>query len=329
MMWIGHLRASTLQVFGAKRDCSSGRTNGYKSKKHILLVASILAQTDLPKPVLITVYSGIFDNDTSIFDEKTSVFFWRWFSACCEMSEVRLIGIPYRVAVVVQARMGSKRLRGKVLLPIRNKPLLTYLLESLLQCEGITDIIVATSSNACDDAIAAYCGQQHLVCYRGSELNVASRFYDLAVSHDWDAFVRISADSPLLDHRLIDQAMTLFANGPCDLVTNIFPRTFPRGQSIELMRTGAFLESYPSLHSADDLEHVTPFFYRNSGDYTIRNLALEVDASHLHMAVDTPHDMAVAKRVVERMQREHWTYSLKERMEFWTQEQERVGRQAA
>ena len=236
---------------------------------------------------------------------------------------------PLRVAVIVQARMGSKRLPGKVLLPIRSEPLIWYLLESVFQCELVSDIVVATSKNARDDAIASYCEQQNFMCFRGNELNVASRFYELVVSHRWDAFVRISADSPLLDHRLIDQAISMSASSPCDLVTNIFPRTYPRGQSIELLRTETFLKGYSQMFTVEDLEHVTPFFYCHASDYTIQNMASHVDGSHLHMAVDSQHDMVVAEKVIERMQRPHWTYSLKERIDFWVQSQQIVGRQAA
>lgn len=236
---------------------------------------------------------------------------------------------PFRPAVVVQARMGSARLPGKVLAPIGDRPMLAYLLENLRQCSEIADLIVATSTNSCDDPIADYCERQELVCYRGSESNVASRFYELATCHNWEAFFRINADSPLFDHRLLKRAITLFGQGSCDLVTNIYPRTFPRGQSVELLRTDAFIESYPCMDTDDDREHVTRHFYRNSEKFVIRNLTSEIDSSHLHMAVDTPGDLLVVKRVLTQMQRPHWSYSLEQRMTLWSQQQNIVKRQAA
>lgn len=236
---------------------------------------------------------------------------------------------PLRVAIIVQARMGSERLPGKVMVPIGNKPLIGHLLESLLHCKATSEIIVATTRDPLDDAIVAYCDQQDLVSYRGEESNVASRFYELAASHTWDAFVRVSADSPLLDHQLIDQAISLFGSGPFDLVTNIFPRTFPHGQSVELLRTETFLKDYSQMRTATELEHVTSFFYSHASDYAIHNLTSQENFSHLQMAVDFPQDLEVAKSVVGRMQRPIWTYSLKERIRFWEQEQRFMGRQAA
>jgi len=98
---------------------------------------------------------------------------------------------------------------------------------------------------------------------------------------------------------------------------------------VELLRTETFLKDYSQMHTATELEHVTPFFYNHASDYAIHNLTSQENFSQLQMAVDLPQDLEVAKSVVERMLRPIWTYSLKERIRFWEQEQRFVGRQAA
>jgi len=220
--------------------------------------------------------------------------------------------------------MGSKRVPGKVLAPIQGRPLIEYVVQSLQQSEAVGRLIIATSNLPCDNAIADYCDLNNVICYRGSEQNVAERFFELAQRYDWEAFFRVSADSPLLDHRLLDQAAELFDQQPCDFVTNIFPRTFPRGQSIELLRAKTFIESYPHFNDAEDLEHVTRFFYRNCDDYSIRNLRASMDWSHVHMAVDTPEDLRIAKKVLTNMRQSHTMFSLQQKVNLWVEGKDRM-----
>ena len=225
-----------------------------------------------------------------------------------------------RFGTIVQARMGSARVPGKVLKPIKGRPLLEYVVQSLQQSRVVGELVIATSEGASDDAIAEWCNLRRVTCYRGSEQNVASRFFHLAKAYAWDAFFRVSADSPLIDHRLMDQAATQFNKQRCDLVTNVYPRTFPKGQSIELLKTEVYLKSYSSFCDAEDLEHVTRFFYRNWGNYEIVNMRSPTDWSHIHMAVDTPADWQRAKKVLGNMRQAHTSLSLQQRVALWTEE---------
>ena len=141
------------------------------------------------------------------------------------------------IGAIVQARMSSMRLPGKSLRPLCGKPMLQYVLESLAQVDELAETIVATSSDPSDDPIAEFCDQFGSVCFRGSLDHVAERFLQTANARGLSAFVRVSGDSPLLDPRFVARAVDLFVESNADVVTNVFPRTYPPGMSVELVRT--------------------------------------------------------------------------------------------
>jgi spore coat polysaccharide biosynthesis protein SpsF len=221
-----------------------------------------------------------------------------------------------QVGVIIQARMGSKRCPGKVLRPILGKPLIQYLLESLTHCQRIADIAVATTCEPSDDAIAQFCRKLDVDCHRGSTNHVASRFAHVLHKKSWDGFVRLSADSPLLDHRLVDQAVDLFAQSGCDIVTNVFPRTYPHGQSVELVRADAFARGLAEMTSAADQEHVTPIFYRRCASYSIVNFRASQQLNHVRLVVDTHADLLHITSIVSLLNRAHWHYDAYELATF-------------
>jgi spore coat polysaccharide biosynthesis protein SpsF len=202
------------------------------------------------------------------------------------------------IAIIIQARMGSTRLPGKVLLSVRGKPLLQYLLERVRAANLELPIIIATSHESDDDSIASFCAKQTVDCYRGSCLDVASRFADVIDAYSLDAFVRLSGDSPLLDGDILRQAMEML-DGDVDLVTNIYPRSYPRGQSVEILRAECFKETLPRMNNESDREHVTSFFYRHAGEFRIQNLMHTTPLTTTTMAVDTPEDLERFQRLID------------------------------
>ena len=213
--------------------------------------------------------------------------------------------------VVIQARMGSKRLPGKVLRPICGKPLLEYLLERLDQCESI-QTVVATSTQSHDDPIAEYCRHRQVTCMRGSENDVADRFLCCAQQFGFDKFVRLSADSPLLDVTIVDRCVLRFSESRCELATNVMPRSFPKGQSAEVLRTSSLSRAYKMMHDAEDLEHVTKFFYKNTHLFHIENVESEVSYDGINLVVDTEQDMRQIDAMIRKMTKPHWEYGLDE-----------------
>ena len=216
------------------------------------------------------------------------------------------------LGAIVQARMGSTRFPGKVLCEINGKPLLQYLLESLFQCSDIDQVVVATSVESSDDPIVEFCHLLGVECYRGDLESVAGRFVELLESYKFDAFVRISGDSPLLDHRLVSRAASYFKSGEFDLVTNILQRTFPKGQSVEIIDSKVFQAAYPLMSTKNEKEHVTTYFYLHSERFKIHNFESGENFGHVQLSVDTSSDMQRFKTIVNSMDRPHWQYTFKD-----------------
>jgi spore coat polysaccharide biosynthesis protein SpsF (cytidylyltransferase family) len=193
---------------------------------------------------------------------------------------------------IVQARMSSSRFEGKMLQLLGGITLLERVMQRLQNSDQITDLVVATSEETSDDPIVALCKEKGYVFSRGSLHNVADRFIKIATTYKANAFIRISGDSPFIDPALIDKAVSIYNDmDNFDVVTNVFPRTFPKGQSVEIVRMSAMLNAYNKFHTSADYEHVTGFFYRNANQYIIKNMESGGTYSHLNMCVDTQEDM--------------------------------------
>jgi spore coat polysaccharide biosynthesis protein SpsF len=214
--------------------------------------------------------------------------------------------------IIVQARMSSRRLPGKVMREAMGKPLLAYLIERIARARRASGWLVATSKERDDDPIAAWCQRAKVEIYRGPLDNVAARFLGAARARQVRSFVRVSGDSPLLDPEILDRTIALFEGSDCDLATNVFPRSFPKGQSVEVVGTDALEQVVADSLDPDDLEHVTSFFYRHPDRFKIRNLPNSRDVSSVQLSVDSPEDFEAFQAVLTRMDRPHWTYGLDE-----------------
>jgi spore coat polysaccharide biosynthesis protein SpsF (cytidylyltransferase family) len=219
------------------------------------------------------------------------------------------------IGAVVQARTGSTRLPGKVLRSLRGQPLLVYVLERLERARRLDALVVATSTAAVDDAVAELCAAHGVACFRGPLDDVAARFVGAAAAHGLDAIVRVSGDSPLLDQALVDRGVELYGDD-VDLVTNVSPRTFPPGQSVEVVRTEALRAACAEMAEAEDREHVTRHLYAHPGRFRIRSFAAARDYGGLRLVVDTGEDFERVEAILGRMTRPHWDYGLDEVVEL-------------
>ena len=221
------------------------------------------------------------------------------------------------ILAIVQARVGSSRLPGKVLRDVAGKPLLQYVLERLRRCRELCGLMVATSTRAADDPIAELCESLCVDVYRGAETDVAGRFLGVLDARAPDAFVRISGDSPLLDPGLVDRAVVHYCGGAYDLVTNLMPRTYPRGQSVEVVSADVFRNCYAAMSRPEHFEHVTAWFYENEGRLRIANLRDSRDHSDVRLVVDTVDDLRTMARIIDRFTRPHWEYELDDIVEIY------------
>tara|TARA_B100000686_G_C16643735_1_gene891593 strand:+ start:542 stop:1219 length:678 start_codon:yes stop_codon:yes gene_type:complete len=196
--------------------------------------------------------------------------------------------------VIIQARMNSNRLPGKVLRELYGKPILGWAINRVRSASQIKRIIIATSDHESDDPIEDYCTSIGEVCYRGSLNNVANRFSEILKTEKAEAFVRISGDSPLIDPEIVDYATALYQHTNCDLVTNIMMRTFPKGQSVEVLNSKTFINVSYSMKELIDQEHVTTFYYKNLEKFRVVNFTSGEDAASIQLSVDTTEDLKMA-----------------------------------
>lgn len=214
------------------------------------------------------------------------------------------------ISIIIQARMTSQRLPGKVLRPLCGVPMLGHLLTSVCRC-GLP-VIVATSVEKSDDPLAEFCQQMDVLCVRGPLDDVAARFALAAEQSRSKAFVRISGDSPLLDHRLISRAVELYQQQNVDIVTNLLPRVFPKGQSVEVVGVEAFRKARVKMYLPRHLEHVTSYFYDHAQDFRIVSFQSGEPALDMQMSVDTQEDFCRAEAMINGLDKPLWQYTWKE-----------------
>ena len=210
-----------------------------------------------------------------------------------------------KTLIIVQARMTSTRLPGKVLLPLAGEPMLTRLIERLRRVRRADGIVVATTTNTSDDPIAALCALLGVPCHRGSEHDVLSRYADAARVHGADVVVRITSDCPLIDPALIDQVIATYEAGDSDYVSNMLPPTWPYGMAVEVFSAAALAQAHAEATQAAEREHVTPFLYWHPERYRLRNVASPVDLSQHRWTVDTPEDYALVGRLFDHLMPTH------------------------
>lgn len=233
------------------------------------------------------------------------------------------------VIAIIQARMASSRLPGKVLLDLGGKPMLEWVVERAGLAKTVDRIVVATTLDPSDDPVHEYCLQRGYLVERGSAYDVLDRYYQTARKHNAEIIIRITADCPLLDPELIDSAVNLLLqehqNPPFDFVANRLPppweRTYPVGLDIEVFRFEILELAWETATAKNQREHVTPYFYEGTPVVLLKpqappsvyssaitplgfHIALmhhAPDYGHLRWTVDTPEDLELVRAIVSRL----------------------------
>jgi spore coat polysaccharide biosynthesis protein SpsF len=225
-----------------------------------------------------------------------------------------------RVGILIQARMSSRRLPGKVLRPLAGKPVLGHVVDRCMRVEGADLVAVITSVEPSDDPVAAFAEDAGMGIFRGPLDDVAARFIGGAAAFETDAFVRVNADSPLLDPALLTRGIALFRGGGADLVSNVARRTFPTGLSVEVLDLARYETAYHDMN-AEEREHVTLHYYRHPKQFRIASFESERELGDRTLSVDTLEDFERIEKIVnalERPERDHdWeaTIVLAERLD--------------
>jgi spore coat polysaccharide biosynthesis protein SpsF len=203
------------------------------------------------------------------------------------------------INAIIQARMGSTRLPGKVLLKVCGKTMLEHLLDRLKRSRGLSAIVVATSTAPQDNAIEAEVQRLKVPCFRGSEDDVLARYAGAAQKFPADAYVRITADCPLFDAQLLDRMIDRFLEGGCDYLSNTLERTYPRGLDAEILTKPALEEANARAAKAYEREHVTPYIIEHSERFRRVSFKGEKDLSHHRWTLDTAEDLQLIRAVYE------------------------------
>lgn len=201
--------------------------------------------------------------------------------------------------IIIQARMQSTRLPGKVLRDILGQPLFFYLIERLKRVEGANRLVVATTTAEADREIISLCQEQGIEWFRGSEEDVLGRFAGAAAEFEAETVVRITADCPLIDPALIDRVIGFYQTNDFDYVSNVVQRTYPRGMDVEVFSAKALYEAADEAPEVHEREHVTPFLYEHPERFRIGSVTQELDQSKYRLTLDTAEDLELIKRLLE------------------------------
>jgi spore coat polysaccharide biosynthesis protein SpsF len=207
-----------------------------------------------------------------------------------------------KIVAVIQARISSERLPGKVLLDLAGEPMLVREVNRLARSKMLNEIVIATSINPEDEKIVDLCKERGWNCFRGDEDDVLDRFYQTALIHRADVIVRITADCPLIDPEVVDQVINEFINHQpeIDYVSNIAPkRTYPRGLDTEVFRFDVLERAWQEDKNPASREHVTPYIRERSDLFKTYGVICDQDYSHMRWTVDTPEDLAFVRLIFD------------------------------
>ncbi|MBI2896219.1 MAG: glycosyltransferase family protein [Deltaproteobacteria bacterium] len=202
-----------------------------------------------------------------------------------------------RNILIIQARMGSERLPGKVLLPLGDAHVLDYVVARARAVRGVTEVVVATSTLAGDDPIVGFCAERDVPCFRGPERDVLSRFYHCAVAHRADRVIRVTADCPFVDHEQASEIVLAMDRAPVDIVK--LRGEQPRGLWSEMLSFEALVRIHAAAKEPRHREHVTLLAYELGDQFSAAWIDVLSEMAHpeLRITIDTPEDYALLQAV--------------------------------
>ena len=204
-----------------------------------------------------------------------------------------------RTVAIIQARMGSTRLPGKVLINIGGQTALCRVVRRLSRAELINEVIIATTTSLPDDAIVAEAARLQVGVFRGSENDVMGRYLGATIEFFADAVVRITSDCPLIDPDLADDVLREFCRQKADFAFNDVPDRLPRGLDVEVFSRDALQKADSIADQPYQREHVTPVFYERPDLFKTVATRAKEDLSHYRWTLDTPQDLSLIRAIYE------------------------------
>lgn len=214
---------------------------------------------------------------------------------------------------IIQARMSSSRLPGKVMLPILGKPLLYMMMQRLKASKLSGKLVVATTNDPEDDIIEGLCAAEGWRCYRGDKYDLLDRHYQASMVYEADIVLKIPSDCPLIDPVIVDNVIGYFLENSFDYVSNLHPATYPDGNDVEIMTQSTLWQAWSQAHKDFEREHTTPYIWENTSLFRIGNYnwPLQKDLSMSHrFTIDYPEDYTFIKTVFEKLYPENPMFGL-------------------
>jgi len=205
--------------------------------------------------------------------------------------------LNFNPAIIIQARMSSKRFPGKVLAPLQGRPVIDHVINSVKQV-GLP-YVVLTSQHVSDEPLARHLEALGVDVFRGKLDDVLGRFMDFLHQSSFSHLIRVSADSPLIHPEIVRMVLDRKDGLYFDILTNVYPRTFPKGESVEVFGSELLekLVSYPL--SFQHREHITSYVYENSEQFLIANCLNHKDLSYINLCIDYPEDLTRVENMLE------------------------------
>jgi spore coat polysaccharide biosynthesis protein SpsF (cytidylyltransferase family) len=205
------------------------------------------------------------------------------------------------ILAILQARMGSHRLPGKVLKKIKGKTLLELYLNRVKPSKLIDQIVVATTDRKEDNVIEEITEQLGFECFRGSENDLLDRYYQCACKYNAKIIVRITPDDPFVDHQIVDHGISIFLENEVDFVTNHLTPTFPEGLDVEIYSLETLRKLWHQAELLSEREHVYPYIQNHPEEFRIINFTQEQDSSHLRWTIDYECDYEMTKVIYDHL----------------------------
>lgn len=206
-----------------------------------------------------------------------------------------------KIVAIIQARVGSTRLPGKVLEDIAGQPMLAHVVDRTRRAKTLDETGVATTTQPDDNAIVRVCQNQGWPYFRGSEEDVLDRYYQAALAFEADVIVRITSDCPLIEPEIIDKVVDEFLRyyPAVDYASNTLIRTFPQGLDVEAIGFSALKKAWQGDDNPVWREHVTPYIWHHPDKFKVRKVANDIDYSYMRWTVDTPEDLTFVRQIYD------------------------------
>ncbi len=203
---------------------------------------------------------------------------------------------------IIQARMSSTRLPGKVLMKLdEQNTILDFVIQQIKHCKSIEKIIIATTNLKEDDVIEIFAKNKNILCFRGNPSDVLDRYYQCAKLYSLSIIIRITADNPLIDPTIMEKVITEFRSRSCDYISNAVVRSFPYGTETEIFSFDALEKAWNNAKNDNEREHVTPYFYNNPDKFRIHHVENQKNLSSLRWTVDQIEDLILVKNIVSKI----------------------------